>query len=166
MNVEIADKIIELMYEKWFKDFVVGYSKPELIRETGYEENQINQVVDYLESKGLIYNNNPRQYVITAHGIDTRELIFPHATLAIKKQERTKILEILAELYQVLMKQCKVTSYRKNFTCLIGLIYWEQSCIWNRKGLLNWICIKDFFLFELLQMDWNQCKSLWRITLL
>ena len=51
MNVEIADKIIELMYEKWFKDFVVGYSKPELIRETGYEENQINQVVDYLETK-------------------------------------------------------------------------------------------------------------------
>lgn len=101
MNIEIAGKIIELMYEKWFKDYVVGYSKPELIHETGYEENQINQAVEYLESKGLIYSNSPRRYVITAIGIDTHELTFPHATLAIKKQVRTNILEVLAELYQV-----------------------------------------------------------------
>ena len=44
MNIDIAGKIMELMYEKWFKDYVVGYSKSELIHETGYEENPINQL--------------------------------------------------------------------------------------------------------------------------
>ena len=86
MNIDIAGKIMELMYEKWFKDYVVGYSKSELIHETGYEENPINQAVESLESKGLIYNNNARRYVITANGIDALELTLPHANLAIKNR--------------------------------------------------------------------------------
>ena len=64
---------------------VQGYCKPQLISETGYEENQINQSVEFLESKVLIYNNNPRRYVITADGIDALELTLPHVTLAVMK---------------------------------------------------------------------------------
>jgi hypothetical protein len=100
MNIGIAGKILELMYEKWFKDYVVGYSKPELINETGYLENEINQAVESLESKGLICHNNSRRYVITVHGLDAFELTLPYAILAIKKQERTVILQTLAEFYQ------------------------------------------------------------------
>lgn len=99
--VETAGKILELIYDKWFKDYIVGYSKQELINETGYDENKINQAVEFLESKSLIYSNSPRRYVITVNGIDTREQLFQPETLAIKKKERTKILEVLAELYQV-----------------------------------------------------------------
>jgi hypothetical protein len=94
VNIEIASKVLELMYEKWFKDFVIGFSKPELIRESGYEENQINQAIGFLESEGLTYKNNPRRYVVTTYGIDKREEKFPPA---VKKQERRRILEVLNE---------------------------------------------------------------------
>ena len=100
MSNEVLVRVLELFYESWFKDYVVGFSKQDLNRETGYEENQINQAVEFLESKGLIYNNNPRRYVITTYGIEKREAMFPPATLAVKQQERRRILEILSELYQ------------------------------------------------------------------
>lgn len=99
MSIEIAGRVLESLYDIWFKNYVVGYSKEDLIHETGYEENQINQAIQLLESNGLIISNNPRRYVVTPYGIDKREEMLPPAMLATKKQERRKILEILAEIY-------------------------------------------------------------------
>jgi hypothetical protein len=134
VNIEIASKVLELMYEKWFKDFVIGFSKPELIRESGYEENQINQAIGFLESEGLTYKNNPRRYVVTTYGIDKREEKFPPATLAVKKQERRRILEVLVEAYQrdvyELMNNDTLVEkiQRTDMNYLAGtLVYLEQS---------------------------------------
>lgn len=150
MDIEIAGKIMELMYEKWFKDFVVGYSKPELIHETGYEENQINQAVESLESKGLIYNNNSHRYVITVDGIDAFELTSPHATLAIKKQERTKILQTLAELYQANTDQTMSSNVLSekiqlsDWTYLLGTVVYLE-----RKGLVKLDMFQGLFYIRL-----------------
>jgi len=100
MTNEVLVRVLELFYDSWFKDYVVGFSKLDLIRETDYGKDQINLAVEFLERKGLIYKNNPRRYVITTYGIEKREAMFPQATLAVKQQERRKILEILSELYQ------------------------------------------------------------------
>jgi biotin operon repressor len=100
VSIEIASRVLESLYDIWFKNYVVGYSSQDLIRETGYEENQINQAIQFLESNGLIISNNPRRYVVTTYGIDKREEMLSPALLAAKKQERRKILEVLAELYQ------------------------------------------------------------------
>ena len=86
MSVEIAGKVLESLYDLWFKDYVVGYSKEDLIRQTGYEENQINQTIQLLESNGLIISNNPRRYVVTTYGIDKRVEMLSPAILATKKK--------------------------------------------------------------------------------
>lgn len=99
MSIEIAGKALELIYDKWFKDFVVGLSNQDLVSEIGHTENEINQAIQLLESNGLITSNYPRRYVITTYGIDKREEILSPALLSAKKQERRKILEVLAELY-------------------------------------------------------------------
>jgi hypothetical protein len=134
MGNEVLVRVIELFYENWFKDYVVGFSKQDLIRETGYELNQINQAVEFLENKGLIYNNNPRRYVITTYGIEKREAMFPPATLVVKQQERRRILETLSELYQkdvygridndTLAAQVQITDHQY----LLGtVVYLEES---------------------------------------
>jgi len=99
VSIEIAGKALELIYDKWFKDFVVGLSNQDLVSEIGHTENEINQAIQLLESNGLITSNYPRRYVITTYGIDKREEILSPALLSAKKQERRKILEVLAELY-------------------------------------------------------------------
>ena len=134
MSVETLRKVLELIYEMWFENYVVGLSKQDLIRETGIEENQIYQALEILESKALIQSNYPLRYVITTYGIDKREEMFPPATLAVKRQERRKILESLLELYQinvyerissdVLAEQIQSTDH--NY--LLGIVvYLEQS---------------------------------------
>jgi hypothetical protein len=49
----------------------------------------------------LIKYNDPQRYIITPSGIDAHEFSLPLTTQAIKKQERRKILEVLAKYYNV-----------------------------------------------------------------
>jgi hypothetical protein len=88
VSIEIAGRVLESLYDIWFKNYGVGYSREDLIRETGYEGNQINQAIQFLESNGLIISNYPRRYVVTTYGIDKREEMLSPALLAAKKQER------------------------------------------------------------------------------
>lgn len=150
MDIEIAGKIMELMYEKWFKDYVVGYSKPELIHETGYEENEINQAVESLESKGLIYKNNPRRYVITVDGIDAFELTLPHAISAVMKQERLKILQILAELNHVSTSQTMNSNVLSEKLHLSDWVYLLGTVVYmEQKGLVTLDMFQGFFFIRL-----------------
>ena len=103
---EIAGKVLQILYDSWFKDFYAGLSVNDIINiirseiDT-VEENQINQAVAYLASNGWINENDPTRYIITGYGIDVYEQTLPLEIQAVKKQERTKILEILAETYRV-----------------------------------------------------------------
>ena len=107
---EIAGKVLQILYDSWFKDFYAGLSMNDIINIIRTEidtvdENQINQAVAYLASNGWIDENDPTRYIITGYGIDVYEQTLPLEIQAVKKQERTKILEILAETYRVNMNE-------------------------------------------------------------
>src|SRR5438093_11801116 len=71
------------------------------VRGSGIDNNKINQSIGYLESYGLIMENDPGRYIITTFGIDTYEQTIPLEIQTAKKHERTKVLLILAELYKI-----------------------------------------------------------------
>lgn len=101
MSIEaVATRVLESLYDLWFKDYVVGYSILDLARQLQYEENKIIQAIQLLEANGLITTHYPGRYVITYYGIDKREEILSPSSLAAKKEERRKILELLAEVYE------------------------------------------------------------------
>lgn len=82
------------------EDFVKRYDEFRLKVEA-FGVNRVNQVIGSLEDNFLIKYNDPQRYIITPFGIDAHEYSLPLATQAIKKQERRKILEVLAKYYNV-----------------------------------------------------------------
>lgn len=98
---EIAAKILQLVYDSWFKDYYSGLSIQDIIVTSGNSENEINQAIGFLESNGWIIENDPGRYIINDYGIDIYEKGLPLEIQAAKKHERTKILQILAETYKI-----------------------------------------------------------------
>ncbi len=101
MSLEARQKILGLLYEQWFKNYLVGLSLHRLVELLGLEQNDVSQYVEILQSMALIQQNNIGWYIITINGIDTHEENLPPSLISHKKQERKMILETLRPLYNL-----------------------------------------------------------------
>ncbi len=99
MSSEIQLKILGLLYEQWFKDYIAGVSVQYLVSQLGNDENEISQSLEILQSYALAHKNRIGFYVITDNGIDTYEESLAPSVISRKKQERRMILETLLQLY-------------------------------------------------------------------
>jgi hypothetical protein len=102
---DIAVKVLQLIYASWFKDFYEGLAIEDVIANTKNDistatDNQIKQVVGSLQTNGLVIEDDIPRYKITASGIDIYEESLPLDIHAVKRRERTRILQVLEELYQ------------------------------------------------------------------
>jgi hypothetical protein len=99
VSFELQLKILGLLYEQWFKDYIAGVSVQHLVSKLGREENDISQSLEILESGALAQKNKTGSYIITDYGIDTYEENLAPSVISRKKQERRMILETLLQLY-------------------------------------------------------------------
>ena len=125
---DMVGKVLQILYDSWFKDFYAGLSIYDIINIirseiTTVDENQINQAVAFLVSNDWINENDPTRYIITAYGIDVYEQTLPLEIQVVKKQERTKILEILAETYRVNMNEPMHSEILQNKMQIVDPLY-------------------------------------------
>ena len=86
MSVEIQHKILELLYEQWYKNYITGLSIPALIQLSDYGQNEVNQAIEILESHALVQKDKLGRYAITVFGIDDYEITLPPSVVSNKKQ--------------------------------------------------------------------------------
>jgi len=137
MNNEIAMKILELLYEQWFKDYLNGISIYTLISKVAYSENEILQTLEALENNYFVGKNQVGWYVITISGIDIYEENLPPSVVSKTITERKMILEILKEMYDKDIYQTmddeslKSLIHIDDFRYLLGIIEYL-----NQKNLV------------------------------
>ena len=93
--------------------------------------------MESLEDNFLIKYNDPQRYIITPAGIDAHEYSLPLAIQAIKKQERRKILEVLAKYYnfdtnkqinnQELLSEVKLPQFEDSNYLVATVIYLRDN---------------------------------------
>lgn len=143
---EIDTKVLALLYGCQFKGYFVGLTKEEIINNTGFEVNKINQVIESLEENFLIKYNDPERYIITSSGIDAHEYSLPLATQALKKQERRKIIEVLAKHYNIdtnkqinnqdLLSEVKLPQFEDSNYLIATVIYLRDN---------NLVCLDCYY---------------------
>lgn len=99
MSAELQQKILGLLYEQWFKNYITGLSVSGLIQLSNFGQNEVSQAVEILESHALVQRNRLGCYGITNYGLDTYEETLPPSVISRKKQEPKTILEVLVKLY-------------------------------------------------------------------
>lgn len=93
--------ILRLLYDKWFKDYIVGISVEVLVSNLKRERNEIILSLEILQSNLLSEKTDvPGFYRITVWGIDIFEKSLAPSILNRKIQERNMILEILLDPYK------------------------------------------------------------------
>lgn len=63
LDLAVATRELESLYDLWFKDYVVGYSILDLARQLQCEENKIIQSIQLVEANGLITTHYPSKMV-------------------------------------------------------------------------------------------------------
>jgi hypothetical protein len=76
MSVAVQEKILGLLYDQWFKDYVLGASLEALVLQLDISDVEVYQALDILQTNGLAQKNKINWYVITVYGIDKFEEIF------------------------------------------------------------------------------------------
>jgi len=76
MSIELQSEILQLLYDEWIKNYLLGLSLQHLVPCVG-DENEVNQALAMLENNGLIQKNKLNWNVITTYGIDVYEENLP-----------------------------------------------------------------------------------------
>ena len=99
MSAGIQHKLLELLYEKWYTNYITGSSINDLIQLSNCAQNEVNQALEILDSQALVQRNRLGWYIITVYGMDYYEITLSPSAVSKKKQERKTVLEALVKLY-------------------------------------------------------------------
>lgn len=99
LQVDPKAKIVELLYEEFFKSNIAGLSVHDFMRTVDIPENKLYPELEILASKWFITKNQYARYVLTISGINLYEEYLPPSEITRKQQERRLILEVLLPLY-------------------------------------------------------------------
>jgi hypothetical protein len=97
LNINVQEKILHLLYEKWIKDFA-HYTEIEDVSLEGISKEAILANARYLADKGLIEKSRVARLMtkITIRGIEQVE----SERISLDLQKRLKILQILKEHFE------------------------------------------------------------------
>ena len=58
MSVAVQEKILGLLYDQWFKDYVLGASLEALVSQLDISDVEVYQALDILQTNDLTQQNN------------------------------------------------------------------------------------------------------------
>lgn len=99
MNNELAYEILNLCYEQWFKDYLIGISIQTFISKLSYPQNEILKTLEILQNRWIVEKDDIGGYIITVSGIDIYEENLLPSKVSKIIAERKIILDILKEEY-------------------------------------------------------------------
>jgi len=95
---KFAGDVLGVFYEKWFEDYVIGIPHRSLDKIVEGDRNEILKMIELLESKGMIWNDDG-WFKIMSFGIETYEEALPPSISNRRITQRKQILECLKEVY-------------------------------------------------------------------
>ena len=98
VDEKFAGDVLGVFYEKWFEDYVIGVPHRNLGTIVEGDKNEILKMIELLESKGMIWNDDG-WFKITSFGIETYEEALPPSISNRRITQRKQILECLKEVY-------------------------------------------------------------------